>query len=131
MKAVSVLAFAVFALSIGVQWNDPDPLAWSLVYAVPAGLAVAAHRGRSRPALSGALALAHALLLLPWLPSLARLDRDAVSGIGMPSLAAEEAREAGGIALCLLWCLVVFVHDRRRRARSSEDEAKEGEAEEG
>jgi len=115
MRIAAVVAFAVFALSMAVQWNDPDPWAWLAVYAAPAALAVAVGLGRSHAIASGALLALYLGLFAVWSPSLARLDREAVSQIGMRSVEAEEAREAGGIALCLAWCAIAFAHDWRRR----------------
>ena len=121
MRIAAGIAFGVFALSIAVQWNDPDPWPWVLGYGLPAALAAAVLAGRRDVRLSGGLALLYTLVFVYWSPALAGLDRDAVSQIGMKSLQAEEAREAGGLAICWAWCVAVFVADWRasdRRARN-------------
>ena len=69
VKRVAFAAFAVlFALSVAVQYNDPDPLPWMALYgcaAVVAGLA-AAKRSMLVPAgVVGLVALVWALTLAP------------------------------------------------------------------
>lgn len=48
-KTAAIIATLVFALMAAIQWNDPDPLYWIVVYAAVAVVAAAAVVGRSLP----------------------------------------------------------------------------------
>ena len=48
-KISAIVAALVFALMAAIQWNDPDPLYWFVVYAAVAVVAVTAAMGRAYP----------------------------------------------------------------------------------
>jgi hypothetical protein len=120
----AAFAFA-FALAAAVQLNDPDPLAWVLVYAAATltcavsawGVSqTAATRWRYVPALLGVICIAWGLSLLPVVvrhpPALADLFAD----VGMMQRGVEETREMLGLFMVAAWMLGVAVRARRVRA---------------
>lgn len=108
----------VFGLSAALQVNDPDPLQWIAIYAAAGAACVLRGLGRVTwpvAALVAAVAGAWAALLLP----------DVLGHIGVSDLflrmsekggRVEVGREIGGLAIVLVWMLVLVVVERRRRA---------------
>lgn len=80
------LLFLVFA---GLQYNDPDPLIWILVYLFPAICSVLAARGKLNYLVVGVGFLGYLFLLTQNFPSPEHLTFDH-----------EEGREAFGLILC-------------------------------
>ncbi|MDX1734928.1 MAG: transmembrane 220 family protein [Halioglobus sp.] len=110
------LFLAAYLLSALVQFNDPDPFAWVLVYIAAAWMCVAQFRNRQPRWLPAALLL----LTLGWMATLLPALTGDVSwadifdSVSMKTRAVEEAREIGGLALIALWAAVLALHTRRR-----------------
>jgi hypothetical protein len=105
---------ALFLVSVGVQYNDPDPWLWMPIYGLAAALAALAAAGRL-PFRANAAALALFLVLFAlWAPSLLGARAEAFEHWHMLSPGDEESREAGGLALCALWSAVQTLAARRR-----------------
>jgi hypothetical protein len=108
---------AVFALSVAVQWNDPDPAHWMALYGLALALAAQAAFGRV-PLVPNAAALAlFAVLALRALPDLLGGRKEAFTHWHMLSSEDEVAREAGGLLICAAWSAaqtVVALRERRR-----------------
>lgn len=111
----------LFALSLVVQLNDPDPLRWILLYgaaAVVCGLE--ARRARSWP-----FAAVLVLVSLAWAAWIAAdLEIVPVATLfdtwEMRDTAVEETREVGGLLIVAAWsAAVVIAAWRRSRASSS------------
>ena len=114
MKWLHGFAAAMFALSAVLQWNDPDPLAWMLLYAAAAVLGGLAVAGRAPftglAGLAGVCAVWMALLSGSMAAFLARGDWSllvATMKAGEPLI--EESREFLGLGLVLLWSLLALV----------------------
>ncbi len=111
--ALSVMG-GVFLLSAVVQLNDPDPVAWTAVYAAAALVCVAAALGRRVPWHAGALAAVSAV----WAVSIGvGMDTgvtasEVFASLTMQTKEVEEAREIGGLAIVVAWMLVVAVLGR-------------------
>jgi hypothetical protein len=107
---------ALFALSVAVQYNDPDPLYWMAIYGIALALAVAAALGRA-PLLPNAAALGFfAVLAARALPDLLAAREEAFTHWHMLAAKDEVAREAGGLLICATWSAVqTFVAMRSRR----------------
>lgn len=108
MRILSAIMTLLFIACIAVQYNDPDPLIWMLLYAVPLGLTLLSLGGRHLVWLAALGALAYGAAGLCWAPPYAPgyLDN-------------EEAREAGGLLLSGLWMTVLVARATlpgRRRA---------------
>lgn len=116
LKTLYTVEVALLALSIAVQYNDPDPIRWMILYAIPLVLVVMAFMGRysvmSLLAIPAYLALA--LWSMPW-------GNLAGAFGGMPqwkmmSPENETLREAGGLFLCAVFLIgPVWQYLRHRR----------------
>ena len=108
----------VFALSVAVQWNDPDPAYWMAIYGVAALLAARAALGQL-PLIPNAVAcLAFTLLAVRALPDLLGAREEALTHWRMLDPGDEAAREAGGLLLCALWSAVQTAAAVRARRSS-------------
>jgi hypothetical protein len=106
----------LYLISAGLQYNDPDPLAWSLIYGAAGGAALLPPGSRwSRPACSfvASVALCWALALLP-----------EARGVGLAEMTesmqahdgrVEIAREVGGLCLMVLGMSAGLLADFRAR----------------
>jgi Transmembrane family 220, helix len=118
---------AAFLFSVAVQYNDPDPLRWMLIY----GLAVLAcglkEAGWLRwylPAAVSATALGWAASLLPRV--LGRTTfAEMFQSFHMINTVVEEAREMGGILIVAAWMAVLAVVSRPDK--TTEPPARKGE----
>lgn len=105
MRIVNLVFLALFVLSVVVQYNDPDPLRWMLMYGgAAAACIIAMYRPVPRLLTStvAVLAVVWIALLMPRVlgqVSLGEMFREA----GMATMAIEEGREAIGLLLVALW----------------------------
>lgn len=106
------LVFALlFALSAVLQYNDPDPLPWILVWGGAALVAAAEFRSAGRPVFQQALVIICAIWMATLAPAMA-----AFVTLGQPSLLfasmsagqplIEESREFLGLAIILVYALL-------------------------
>lgn len=108
----------IFLLSVAVQYNDPDPLVWSVLYgvcAIFAGLGAAnIHSFVSVP-----LAVAYWAGAWWWMPHEGVANPlHLITDVKMASLGVEEWRESGGLAICAAWMTVLAVVWWRRRGKT-------------
>ncbi len=104
----------VFALSLIVQYNDPDPFAWMAIYGL-ATISCLIFINRSAswifPALTGTIALTWSLLLFP--PLFASPDplvwKDVFIDAAMKTSTVEYVREIGGLWIVLGWMAVLTI----------------------
>jgi hypothetical protein len=125
-RVINGLMAGLFAIAVAVQYNDPDPARWMLLYGAAAVVTLtAALRGRAplaASAISGLVALAWAVVMIR--DSLADLTtyQHMFDAWEMRSAPIEEAREASGLLIVFLWMTAVVVHwivtYRSRRATS-------------
>lgn len=116
IRILTIPMALLFLLAVVVQYNDPDPLRWMLIYAaatIACGLALRDAMPPWLPIVTGVVAAAWAAMLLP------RVLGQVAPGelfreTGMATLAIEEAREMLGLALVAGWMLVLIVGTRRR-----------------
>lgn len=120
LRALYALLTLAFALSVVVQWNDPDPLPWMGVYGAALVLAVLAFLGRPLLWESTALAMIAGIWALTLVPSLPRLGEPAVREWSMQKgdVGAEEARECGGLLIVVGASLLILLDANARRRRS-------------
>lgn len=120
-RAANLVMVLLFGLSVAVQYNDPDPLPWMVIYGLATVLAVAFAIDSARPVWARACLLL-ALVALAWsavllyqsFQSAEELSLKAVfAEVGMINLRVELVRECGGLLIVAVWMLVL----RRRFAR--------------
>jgi hypothetical protein len=122
-RSLNGLMAPLFLLAVLVQYNDPDPVRWMLIYgAACAVTAVVAAKGR----IPMAVPLAVALIALGWAviwysegPRSLVLYGHMFDSWQMKSAPVEEAREVSGLLIVTFWMgLVAFqsrTHSRKDR----------------
>jgi hypothetical protein len=117
MKLLNYLMTACFLFSVIVQYNDPDPWRWVLMYGMAAAACVLAilRRGDWKvPAAVGAVALAWALALAP--AALGKVGfGELFEAFEMKDARVEVGREFGGLLIVAFWMAVLAIDWRRRK----------------
>lgn len=116
MRWLDGLMTALFALAIAVQYNDPDPLYWMTLYLPAALLSALAFLRRFRPGPTYLGAAVYLALALYYAPAFREARPESFDAWSMGTLADEEVREAGGVALCALWVGALAWRARRATA---------------
>lgn len=113
-RAVGLLFLAAAAL----QWNDPDPLRWVVVYAAASIVCFAAPAWKHAWVVAAAVGCTCAAWAMALLPGTAPDFKPAhlLSGMkaGTPSI--EQGREILGLAVVATWMAIVAISRRRARA---------------
>jgi hypothetical protein len=116
-KVACWLMTALLGLCVALQYNDPDPIRWMLIYG--AGMIASAALPARKPVaalalLVGLVALAWATYLIQSIWGLVALS-DVVNKMSEKGGAVEVEREAGGLLIEGVW-LVVAAGFRSKRA---------------
>jgi hypothetical protein len=109
----------LFACSVVVQFNDPDPFGWVALYAAAAGACALSLGRRLRwwfPAVVAAAALVWASTIAPRVVGIVPF-LEMFGAFEMKSVAIEESRELYGLALTAGWMAVLSVRTARRAGR--------------
>lgn len=118
---VAMAAICIFAAA--VQWNDPDPWMWIILYGLAAAVGFItllappdARLQKIAPMVVGAMAVVGLLLLFPAIGS---SEENATwgqvfSAWTMASGTVELLREAGGLLIVLVWMAVLLRSATRR-----------------
>ena len=122
-RAMNAVMAGLFALAVAVQYNDPDPLRWMLVYgAAMVVTIVALLRGSVPPAVPAFVAL----VAITWAVFASR------GGSGFESYAhmfeswemkneqVEQARETSGLLIVVGWMLTLSVRSMLMRRAAGE-----------
>ncbi len=120
MRAMHLVFAVLFAISAGLQYNDPDPAGWALLYLAATALAAGVFRGVSwaRP-----LGIALIAVCAVWMVSLAPGMGAFIERRDLRLLAAtmqagdpviEEAREFLGLGIVLVYSLVAVLRKTAR-----------------
>lgn len=115
-RAADAFMLLAFLLSMAVQINDPDPLAWIAIYALAAGSCGLSLLGRGRwhyPAVIAVMAAAWAVRIAPRVVGDVPFA-DMFGAFEMESVAVEEAREMYGLLVIAVWMSVLTLRWRRR-----------------
>jgi len=116
-KLACWLMAALFALCVALQYNDPDPIRWMVIYGVAMVLSVLLpiQRDAAKAGLVAGLAALvwTVVLLIPIWDTVS--PSDAFLKMSEKGGAVEELREAGGLAIEGVW-LVLASWYRLRRA---------------
>jgi hypothetical protein len=110
--------FTAFALSAMLQYNDPDPLAWMIIYSGAACMCVAKYLNKLPLWLPPTLLLISLFWIGALLPGIVGQVSwaEIFESISMRTKAVEEAREIGGLAFIALWALVLTLSSRKLTA---------------
>jgi hypothetical protein len=102
---------ACFLFSVAVQYNDPDPIRWMLIYGLAALGCILKLRHRLRwhfPAVVGATAFVWAVSIAPRVIGKTTFG-DMFQSFEMINPIVEEAREMGGLLIVAAWMGVLVV----------------------
>lgn len=113
-RIIFAVAFLVFAMFVAVQYNDPDPLVWMLIYGAVALLSLAAAFNYFFPRTTAVVAIAFLAATLWMSPNFLHTSLAAFSSVGMMNERHELVREAWGLLICFTWISVVFWQGWRR-----------------
>ena len=111
LRILNLVFLALYILSAAVQYNDPDPIRWMVIYLAAAAVCIVAMRRPVPRWASGAVALASLIWIAIWTPrvlgqvGLGEMFRER----GMATMAIEEGREDIGLILVFLWMVVLFL----------------------
>src|SRR5262245_6545764 len=120
MKILNYVMTACFLFSVIVQYNDPDPVRWMLIYglaAVACGLAIAGRLNWMFPALVGIVALAWAMTLAPNVIGKVAFG-ELFEAFEMKDERVEVAREFGGLLIVTFWMAALVFQSLRRRIKA-------------
>ena len=115
-RAVNGLWALMFAFSVVVQYNDPDPWLWMLIYGAATVVCARAMLGKERweaAAAVGVIAFIWAGAISPRVLGVVPFT-SMFEEFEMKNAQVEEAREMYGLLLITAWMLAVAVVARRR-----------------
>lgn len=121
LKIVDAVMLSAFVFSVVVQLNDPDPIAWVLIYGAAAVASLLAMLGRGHwapPAVVAVLAGAWAASIAPRVVGEVPFG-DMFGAFEMESVAIEESREMYGLLIIAVWMAVLCWRAVGRRARKA------------
>ncbi|WP_367916249.1 transmembrane 220 family protein [Leadbetterella sp. DM7] len=100
MKYLLYSLIVIYVLSAAVQYNDPDPLVWMLVYLIPAALCYYRSQGRG----DRVLYLSIGLVYLAWAVNQFPPQWEGLmfENLRMKTVNVELGRESLGLGMCAL-----------------------------
>lgn len=114
-RGLDILMTVLFAVAVVVQFNDPDPARWVLIYGVAGALSLAAAIRRPVPAAVYAVvalaAVAWAIAIVLGGPGLNAYEH-MMDSWKMAAQPAEEARESSGLVIVAIWMAALYVRAR-------------------
>ncbi|MGE0131126.1 MAG: transmembrane 220 family protein [Blastocatellales bacterium] len=120
MKILNYVMAAAFLFSVIVQYNDPDPARWILIYGLACAACALAITGRLNwifPAAIGIAALAWAITLAPGVIGKVAFG-ELFEEFEMKDERVEVAREMGGLLIVAFWMAALAFHSLRKRRRA-------------
>ena len=122
---LNVLMTVAFLLSVLVQYNDPDAIAWMLVYGASAAVCIAFTMRRMRAVYAfgvASIALIWALFLVPSFWGSVGFG-ELFESFDMKTGEVERARELGGLIIVVMWMGILGTYQRvaSRRATPAGD----------
>jgi hypothetical protein len=106
---------AFFLVSVLVQFNDPDWPLWMLAYGAILMVTVLITFNvdiKVRWVLI-TLLLLYGFGVFQWSDSFANTSLDAFMAVGMNNAVEEGVRELWGLVICLIWTIVLVIHNWR------------------
>jgi hypothetical protein len=117
MAAINGIMALLFLISALVQFNDPDPVRWILIYGLASVVSGWGMRGRVSwpgPAVVGAAALVWAATLVPAVVGKVGFG-EMFESVQMHDVRVERGREMGGLLIISAWMAVLLIFHRRRQ----------------
>jgi hypothetical protein len=123
-RTLDAIFALLFVVAVIVQFNDPDPLRWVLIYAAAAWASFLAAVGRPSRALASAVAAASLLWAATIVPRVVGKVPfgDMFGAWEMKNVGIEESREMYGLLLIALWMATIAMRGRRRVMPSTDDD---------
>lgn len=114
-RTLDAIFALLFVVAVIVQFNDPDPLRWVLIYAAAAWASFLAAAGRPSRALASAVAAASLLWAATIVPRVVGKVPfgDMFGAWEMKNVGIEESREMYGLLLIALWMATIAMRGRR------------------
>ncbi|MBA3818742.1 MAG: transmembrane 220 family protein [Deltaproteobacteria bacterium] len=118
-RYLAYLMAALFVVCVALQYNDPDPVRWMLIYGVAAVVSTALPRDRRVAPVALVLGLGAAV----WAAFLVQSTWGAVGITDLTSKMSEQGgavevgREAGGLAIVAVWLVIGGALRWRRQPR--------------
>ncbi len=116
-RVANIIMLIAFLLSVAVQYNDPDPIQWMLVYGAAALACALQLRGKLDwrvPVVIASAAVIWFFIILPGVLS-RPFPTTMLDSFHMTSVADEEAREEGGLLIVLGWMAVLGYYQWRKK----------------
>ena len=116
-RILNGLMALLFLLAVAVQYNDPDPIRWMLLYGaamvVAAVVAIKGYIPMMAPVVVCAVALVWGVYWAVTSGTPFALYEHMFDAWEMKNTAIEEAREASGLLIVAFWMAVIAVWSRR------------------
>ena len=109
LKTLNLVFLGAFLLSALVQFNDPDPLRWIVIYSAMVVICGLQHFGRLRWYIAAVPVLMCVVWIVSLLPALNQGVPwgEVLGSLTMQNDTVEEVREIGGLLLVLLWAVTL------------------------
>ena len=120
LTIINYIMLIAFLVSVIVQYNDPDPLLWMVVYGIATVICILAAFDRLNWGMSAVMALATlggAMFLAPRVIGKVAF-MEIFESMQMKTIVVEYAREMGGLLIIAVWMVVLTFHLRRRQKQS-------------
>lgn len=121
LRIINYVMLACFVLAVIVQYNDPDPLPWMIVYAAAAlscGLFAAHKAAWPVYAITGLVALLWSLTFFRRVIGKVAFS-ELFEAWEMKDVRVEEGREMGGLLIVAAWMLILTFASRPPRNYSA------------
>ncbi|MCH6256564.1 transmembrane 220 family protein [Puniceicoccaceae bacterium K14] len=118
LRVINIAALVAFLLSVFVQFNDPDPLLWIIVYSMASLSCILFSLKKPTRLISTVTCASSTLWIVYLFIELARspipIEWDSVfMQTSMKTISVELAREIGGLLIVAVWMLVLALKAKR------------------
>ena len=118
LRVANFLMVAAFLFSVVVQYNDPDPIQWMLIYGLAAAACILSLKSRlpwKVPALIGVVALVWAATIAPDVIGKTTFA-EMFQSFHMINEVVEESREMGGLLIVAFWMAALTLASYRSKS---------------
>ena len=121
MKITGYFMVSLFLLAAALQFNDPDPIGWAIVYGATSCITALFLLQRINwyvTATASVLAAVASIFIGVDAMQEAGLIASSLDSWRMQNMAVEKAREAGGLLIVALWMFVMSLTMRKKGSAS-------------